>query len=104
MARRRYTLSLDADRDLDSLFTYLATHSGVERAESAFERIDEVLELLAASPRLGRVRLELDGSPRSFAVLRWIVFYEPQEHNDGIYVWRIVDGSRDLQKLIRPPN
>jgi plasmid stabilization system protein ParE len=68
-----------------------------------FERIDETLELLAESPLLGRVREDLDGAPRSFVVLRWVVFYEARETGEGIYVWRVVDGSRDLYRLIKRP-
>ena len=103
MAKRRYVLSSAADADLDAIFSYLARQSGIERATSVFERIDETLESLAETPMLGRVREDLDGAPRSFVVLRWVVFYEPKESDDGIYVWRVVDGSRDLYQLIKRP-
>ncbi len=103
MAKRRYLLSRAADADLDAIFSYLAHQSGVERAVSVFERVEETLESLAESPLLGRVRDDLEGQPRSFVVLRWVVFYEPRETGDGIYVWRVVDGSRDLYRLIKPP-
>jgi plasmid stabilization system protein ParE len=101
--RARYVLSLDADRDLDALLTYLATHSGADRAAAVFDRIDEILQLLAMTPTLGRVRRDLDGGPRSFAVMRWVVFYEPMESEDGIYVWRVIDGSRDLGRTVQRP-
>lgn len=103
MTTPRYILSLDADGDLDALFQYLAIQSGVDRAIAIFDRIEEVLQLLARSPKLGRRRRELDGAPRTFVVLRWVIFYEPMESGEGIYVWRIVDGSRDLRQLIAPP-
>jgi toxin ParE1/3/4 len=104
VAKRRYVLSLAADSDLDAIFSYLARQSGIDRAAAVFRRIDETLERLAASPSLGRVRDDLDGSPRSFVVLRWVVFYEPMESGDGIHVWRVVDGSRDIYDLVKRPS
>jgi plasmid stabilization system protein ParE len=103
VAKRRYVLSLAADADLDAIFSYLARQSGIERATAVFERIDETLELLAESPLLGRVRVDLDGEPRSLVVLIWVVFYEVRETGEGIYVWRVVDGSRDLYRLVKRP-
>jgi plasmid stabilization system protein ParE len=103
MAKRRYVLSRAADGDLGTIFSYLARQSGIDRANAVFDRIEEALALLVDSPLLGRVRDDLDGRPRSFAVLRRVIFYEPRETGDGIYVWRVVDGSRDLYRLIKPP-
>ena len=104
MAKRRSLLSLAADGDLDAIFAYLATQSGIDRATAVFARIEETLKSLAEKPQLGRVREDLDGAPRSFVVLRWVVFYEPMEMGDGIYVWRVVDGSRDLYRLVKRPS
>jgi toxin ParE1/3/4 len=104
VAKRRYVLSLAADNDLDAIFSYLAHQNGIARATAVFARIDETLELLAESPQLGRVRKDLEGEPRSFVVLRWVVFYEPTGTGDGIYVWRVVDGSRDLYRLMKRPS
>ena len=68
MARSRIVLSLDAERDLDSLFDWVAQDNGGDRAEAILRRIDETLELIAAMPRIGRVRHDLDGEPHTFAV------------------------------------
>ena len=61
MAQSRIVLSLDAERDLDSLFDWIAEDSGVDRAEAILRRIDETLQLIATMPRVGRVRTDLDG-------------------------------------------
>lgn len=101
MAQSRIVLSLDAERDLDSLFDWIAEDSGVDRAEAILRRIDETLQLLAGMPRVGRIRSDLDGEPRTFAVWPWIIVYEPLSTGQGIVVWRVVDGRRDLPRHIR---
>ena len=98
---QRIVLTLDAERDLDLLFDWIARESGVERAEAILRRIDETLELIAGMPRIGRVRYDLDGEPRTFSVWPWIIVYEPQLTGQGIIVWRLIDSRRDLPHHIR---
>jgi toxin ParE1/3/4 len=99
----RIICSLDAERDLSELFDYIAKDSGIQRAELVLRRIERTLEALADWPFIGRVRPELDGEPRSFSVWPWIVIYEPQATGRGIYVWRILDGRRNLPRVTRAP-
>ena len=42
--------------------------------------------------------------PRSFVVRPYVVFYEPLPDDNGILVWRIIHGARDLPRLIHPPD
>jgi toxin ParE1/3/4 len=95
----RIVLTLAAERDLDALFDYIANDSGPDRAEAVLTRIDDTLRNLALLPRIGRIRPDLDGAPRVFSVWPWIVIYEPLNADDGIVVWRVVDGRRDLPRL-----
>ena len=90
----------DAERDLTDLFDYIATDSGVDRAEAILRRIQHTLENLAAFPRIGRIRDDLDGAPRAFSIWPWLIMYEPLDNEPGIAVWRIVDGRRDLPRTI----
>lgn len=99
MATPRIVLSRAADRDLTSLFDYIASDSGVDRAAAILQRIDQTLANLAALPRIGRIRPDLDGAPRVFSVWPWLILYEPLETGAGIVVWRVVDGRRDLTAL-----
>ena len=101
MGRSRILFSLDAARDLDSLFGWIAHESGIDRAEAILRRIDETLDLIATIPRIGQVRHDLDGGPRTFAVWPWVIVYEPQSTRPGIVVWRIVDGRRDLPRHVQ---
>ena len=100
MARPQIVLSREAERDLDALFDWITIDSGVDRASAILRRIEDTLELLAATPRIGRVRHDLDGQPRSFSVWPWVIFYEPLATGGGVSVWRIVDGRRDLPLII----
>lgn len=83
MARPPIVLSLDAERDLDALYDWIARDSGVDRAEAILRRIDETLELVAAMPR---VRHDLEGEPRTFAVWPWVIVYEPRSPGEGVVV------------------
>src|SRR5437868_11404419 len=60
--------------------------------------------VLAFAPKIGREQPEFSGTPRSFVVRPYVVFYEPLSEDHGIVVWRIIHGARDLQRLIRPPD
>ncbi len=94
----RIVFSRAAQQDLDALFDWIALDSGMDRAEAILRRIDETLFNLASTPGIGRLRNDLDGAPRSFAIWPWLVLYEPTANNDGILVLRVIDGRRDLPK------
>jgi len=88
---------------LVGLFSLVAADSGIDRAELILRRIESTLAALADWPGIGRRRDDLDGTPRGFAVPPWLIIYEAQPQDCGIFVWRIVDGRRDLTDLIHPP-
>ena len=100
----RIVRSLQVESDLIELFNYIAADASVDRAEGVLLRIEQTLSTLSLFPGIGRARGDLDGSPRVFAIWPWLVIYEPMEDDSGIFVWRIVDGRRDLPRLsIRSP-
>ena len=99
MSRSSIVYSREAERDLEELFAYIATDSGVQRAELVLRRIAKTLDTLAEWPFIGRLHHEFDGATRTFAVWPWIIFYEPQT-GGGIVVWRIVDGRRNLPSVV----
>lgn len=98
----RLVLSKLAVQDLRDLFAYIAEESGSDRAELVIRRIEATAQSLAEWPGIGRIRHNLDGSPRAFSVGPWLIIYEALPDQAGISVWRIVDGRRDLQALIHP--
>jgi plasmid stabilization system protein ParE len=82
------------------LFDHIANDAGVERAEMILCRIDRTLRNLASWPLIGRVRPDLEGAPRVFSVWPWLIFCEPRADADGIVIWRVLDGRRDIPKII----
>jgi plasmid stabilization system protein ParE len=104
MSSSKIALSRDAEQDLAELFDYIALDSGVDRAELVLRRIESTLQLLAEWPRSGRLHPELDGAPRIFSVWPWLIVYEPGPNGEGIYVWRITDGRRDLPRIVQKPS
>lgn len=72
-------------------------------ADAVLARLYGALEVLAYAPKIGRERVEFAGRPRSFAVRPYVIFYKPLADGDGILVWRIIHGARNLVPLVRPP-
>lgn len=99
----RVVLSIQAEQDLSDLFDIIASDSGIDRADAILTRIGQTIDNLAQTPGIGRVRPDLDGAPRAFTIWPWIVFYEPRSNGDGIVVWRVIDGRRDLPDVVRRP-
>jgi len=94
----------EAHRDLVDIWAYIARENAPSVADAVLSRIHGALEVLAFAPKIGRERPEFSGTPRSFVVRPYVVFYEPLSEDNGIVVWRIIHGARDLQRLIRPPD
>jgi plasmid stabilization system protein ParE len=99
----RVQFTWKAREDLLDLFALVAEETGSERAELVLHRIHTVIAALADWPGIGRRRSDLDGTPRTFAVPPWLIVYEAQPGERGIFVWRVVDGRRDLTAVIHPP-
>ncbi len=90
--------SPDARRDAARLALWIGRESGVDRAQAVMDRLEAALRL-ARRPRLGRVRRDLKGEPRSFPVGPWSI-YEPLKDSSGILVLRILDSRRDIAALM----
>jgi plasmid stabilization system protein ParE len=69
----------EAKQDLLDLFALVAGESGSDRAELILRRIEATASALADWPGIGRIRDDLDGSPRSFAVWPWQIVYEARQ-------------------------
>jgi len=82
-----------AQQDVSDLWEYLAEASA-ERADELLNTLHEKCQTLAEFPEMGRARHELLFNLRSFAVKRYIIFYQPIE--GGIEVLRVLHGTRDI--------
>ena len=99
MLDARIDRSVRAECDLEGIFDYIAAESGRSRALNVLNRLNGAMALLETSPRLGRVRTDLDGAPRSLSVKPWLIFYDVLADDSGVLILRIIDGRRDLSRL-----
>jgi plasmid stabilization system protein ParE len=90
---KRLRVSAAAERDLDDIWYYIATHSGsAERANKFVDSITRRLSILTRSPTDGRVRDEIDFDLR-LPVGDYVVYY--RESARSIIISRIIHGSRE---------
>lgn len=98
--KRRYSLSPEAILDLAQTWQYLSRRIGVSAADEREEEILGAIELLARSPGLGHWRQDLTSEPVKFLTVgRHVVVYRPDTR--PLHVVAIVDGLRDVAKVIR---
>jgi plasmid stabilization system protein ParE len=103
VALPRILRSPEARQDLLDIWSYIAGGSTPAIADAFLARLYGALEMVAYAPQIGRERPELSGSPRSIAIRPYVVFYEPLREGDGILVWRVIHGARNLPRIVRPP-
>ena len=103
MATARVVLSEPATNDLDGIWDYLAQEASEETADFVIARLYEAMYRAAETPSLYRVRSEHKGAPRRINIFSYAVFYDPLDTGDGIFVWRVLHGARDLTQLVHRP-
>jgi toxin ParE1/3/4 len=100
--RFEVVLTEDAERDLEDLFTYIATHDSRRNAENVLTRILEIADSLAATPARGTQPKELrslgDQEYRQIYFKPYRLIYRVIEQRVVIYL--ISDGRRDMQSLL----
>ena len=89
--------------DIFEIWNYIAAENSPAVADAMLARITGALEVLASAPMIGRTRSDLRGNPRSFPVRPYTVIYEQLPEGDGIFVWRIVHGARNLRRIVKLP-
>ncbi len=94
----RVAFSEAARDDRRTITAYTVERFGIRRARRLRTDFERVLNTLADTPAIGRLRDELDPPGRAFryfvAMKLFIVVYEPTEN--GIRVARILHGMRNL--------
>ena len=101
----RYVLRPKADLDIDDEAYYLASEASPEVGHRFLFAAHETFSLLASQPNIGwrfRVTNSALGELRVFRVSgfeKMLILYRPL--SDGIEVFRVVHGSRNLQALFR---
>lgn len=93
----RLVRSPRAKEDLIELWSYIAADNP-SAADQMLDTINEKLDMLAASPRLGPARPDIAEGLRLFPIRRYVILY--RELPDGIEVVRVVHGMRRLSGLV----
>lgn len=87
-----------AEGDLDEIWDYIAEDSP-ERAANFLRKLYTKMQILVASPNIGRKRDELAPGLRSFPYGTYVIFYVPTEN--GIDVVCVLQGSRDIEQVFQ---
>ena len=95
-------LTEDAAEDLQELYTYIARHDSLGKADYVLEQIEKKFVSLSELPERGVCPQEL----QSFGIHDYReIFFKPYRIiyrvYDSIYVYLIVDGRRDMQTLLQ---
>jgi plasmid stabilization system protein ParE len=90
----------EAATNLDEIVDYIDRSGRPTVAERLAREIVDLCDRYARMPRAGPRHPELPDSFRVFAHKRWLVVYEPLDDDEGIVVHRVVDGTRDVGRLL----
>ncbi len=85
-----------AEEDLKEIWSYIAEHDA-EAANKVVKEIIGKFAILRDHPQMGRAQNKPMVNLRSFAVKKYIIFYQPLE--DGVEVLRIFHSSRDIESI-----
>ena len=104
MAGRKYEVLLTegAERDLESIYDYIAEFDCKANADYVLDRLLEIVENLSAFPERGACPKELlalgirDYRQTTFKPYRVIYRVMAQK----VYIYVIADGRRDMQSLL----
>lgn len=96
-----YRIAPEARQDLADIWWFIAQESP-SAADRVLDTIRDHFRLIAQNQELGRERSELAPGLRSLVVRkyrRYLVFYRPR--SDEIDIVRVLDGSRDLNRMFK---
>jgi toxin ParE1/3/4 len=84
-----------AENDLDEIWWYIA-QDNPQNADQFLDRIQEKLLALAAFPKMGVRRADLQAGLRCLPIGNYLIFYCPVA--DGIDVVRVLHGHMDIER------
>jgi toxin ParE1/3/4 len=96
-------LTIDAARDLDELYDYIAVHDSPRKADYVLERIEKTFATLSEFPERGVYPKELlrlgIREYREIFFKPYRIIYRVMDKK--VYVLLIVDGRRDMHSLLQ---
>lgn len=98
MGKLRYIPA--ARRDLLELWVSIASENP-KAADRVIDRIEAACAHLRDHPMLGPARPKIGAGARVLIIERWLALYKVEP--GGVQIVRVVDGARDLEKLLWIP-
>ncbi|MHC4267788.1 MAG: type II toxin-antitoxin system RelE/ParE family toxin [Planctomycetota bacterium] len=91
-----YRLSVAAQNDLREISRYTKENWGNKQAKHYLVELAAGIENIARSPKLGKVRDEIEMGIRSFTIARHVVFY--RKGTECIEIARVLHASMDIKR------
>lgn len=86
----------EAEEDIDEILAYIALDN-FEASIAFFARLIDRFETLAANPKAGRERPEINEGLRSFPHGNYLIFYRVWA--GGVAITRVIHSARDLDEM-----
>ncbi len=93
---RTIKVATAAEADLIEIAEYIA-HDNAEAARKIIKEITAKFALLRDNPLIGREQNRILVNLRSFAVKKYVIFYQP--FDNGVEILRVLHSSRDIENL-----
>jgi toxin ParE1/3/4 len=95
-------LTRDAEKDLEELYFYIATHDQVKNADYVLNQIEKLVDGLSTMPERGTYPSELSAlgiyEYREVYFKPYRIIYRVMDKH--VYIYLIVDGRRNMQSLL----
>lgn len=90
--------SSQAKADIKQIAHYIVREAGHQKAaEKLLQRFEDIINLLATYPQMGRQRDDLQVGLRIYPVEKYLLVYRVAEQ--GIEIVRILHAARDIEAL-----
>ena len=97
--KRRYKLSKEAEKDLDSIKSYLLEEAGGRVARYVLKELKEGMQFISDAPDAGHMREDLTDTPVKFwPVFSYLIIYDSQAR--PIEIVRVLHGGRDVATIL----
>ncbi|MCU0240004.1 MAG: type II toxin-antitoxin system RelE/ParE family toxin [Pyrinomonadaceae bacterium] len=91
-----YIITPHAEKDIDDILMFIAAEN-IDAAISFQMRLENLFELLADNPKIGRERNEIKLDLRSFPEGNYLIFY--REWSGIVAIVRVLHSARDLDEI-----
>ncbi|MEG4249643.1 MULTISPECIES: type II toxin-antitoxin system RelE/ParE family toxin [unclassified Microcoleus] len=93
----KFRLTQPAIQDIEQIADYIASRSGLDRADRFLSNLDAKFAKIAQFPNIGRQRDEILPLLRSLSIDNYLILYMPI--GQDVEIFRVVSGYRDLSAL-----